>query len=224
MMRQIVNHCSVSVFQYLWVVVSASFEIFVYKSNLQISLKPRWRSWWFQCIFLWMLFSGNANTDFKHMLLFWLKLKVSSTKTQTLFMFVRHVADVFCVVYQTNSFLYNNKNNKISYCFYSTSGFILPKVIIPKKPPRGLHLYLLIGICLSWLKSLCFLFFSSFRRSFSEELCFASCPSLLSLSSRPFASFSRSFSLSFSALLKWPVWCANPVNVPSHATMTCRGQ
>lgn len=74
---------SLVVFQYLCVVVSASFEISVYKSNLQISLKPRWRSWSFLGLFLWMLFSRHRNTDFKHMLLFRLKLKLSSTNTDS---------------------------------------------------------------------------------------------------------------------------------------------
>lgn len=171
------------VFQYLGVVVSASFEIFVYKSNLQISLKPRWRSWCFPCLFLWMLFSRNRNTDFKHRLLLWLKLLNSALQTQTLSMLVRHVADVFC------------------------------EVTIPKNNPEDFFFYLLMEQCLSWLKSLCFLFFSSFLWSFSEELCFASCPSLLSLSSRLFESFSRSFVLSFSALLKWPGWWTNTVNI-----------
>lgn len=83
------------VFQYLGVVVSASFEIFVYKSNLQISLKPRWRSWCFLCLFLCMLFSRNRNTDFEHLLLLWLKLLNSALQTQTLSMLARHVADVF---------------------------------------------------------------------------------------------------------------------------------
>lgn len=83
------------------------------------------------------------------------------------------------------------------------------KLTIPKKKLRGLLLYLLVEICLSWLESRCFLFFSSFLWSFSEESCFASCPSLLSLSSRLF----ESFSLSFSALLKWPVWWTNTVNI-----------
>lgn len=109
---------------------------------------------------------------------------------------------------QTNSFL----DQKISYCFSSTSGLIVPKVAVPKTTRRDLHLYLLMGIWLSWLKSLCFLFFSSFLRSFSEELCFDSCP-LLPPSSCLFASFPLSFSLSFSALLKWPVRCTNPVNI-----------
>lgn len=49
--------------RYLWVVVFASLEISVDEPNLQISLKPRRRSWWFPCFFLWMFFSIKASTN-----------------------------------------------------------------------------------------------------------------------------------------------------------------
>lgn len=61
--------------RYLWVVVFASFEVSVDEPNLQIPLKPRRRSWWFLCFFVWMFFSINTKTDFKDVLLFQLKLQ-----------------------------------------------------------------------------------------------------------------------------------------------------
>lgn len=52
--------CNIYVaYQYLWIVVPAPFESFVYKANFQVSLEPGGGSWWSPCLFHWRLLSAE---------------------------------------------------------------------------------------------------------------------------------------------------------------------